>query len=77
MAQLTPRKKAVKLQRIMYENGSKDSCEVYREATAKRCAIVCVEEIMEYGCLPPVPISENIEYSEEFWLKVKAELEKL
>lgn len=44
---MTPREKAIQLTRQMYESGSKDSCEVYRENSANRCALIAVEEMID------------------------------
>lgn len=48
--------------------------------SAKNCALICVEEIMEVGCWMSVSLVDKFgiteESTEEFWIEVKRELEK-
>ena len=72
---MTPKEKAVELIRKMYDNGSTDSCEVYRELSARKCALILVEEIR----LQPYPVGKNIDETFDivkYWKEVKEEIEK-
>lgn len=58
---MTPKEKAEELYRKMYTQHSN----IY-PSTAKKCALIAVNEILNIGCV-------DIEY----WVEVKKEIEKL
>ena len=75
---MTPKKKAIQLTRQMYKSGSNDSCEVYRENAATRCALIAVDEII--ASIPTLP-NDNSSLEKTtavmYWVEVKNEINKL
>lgn len=75
---MKPKEKAIQLTRQMYKSGSKDSCEVYRENAATRCALIAVDEII--ASIPTLP-NDNSSLEKTtaimYWVEVKNEINKL
>lgn len=76
---MKPREKAVQLVQQMYLNGSKDSREVYREFSAKNCALICVKEILDsYNIALSLGYqSLSIDTNLKYWETVKQEIENM
>lgn len=76
---MKPREKAVQLLQEMYKNGSTDSCEVYRENSAKRTALIAVYEIIKVLKDDNFYISGETNANEiiDYWQQVKTEIENM
>ena len=62
---MTPKEKCNELFEMYYQRIF-DNLGIYCVATAKQCALICVDEILTIGCIE-VP----------YWFEVKQEIEKL
>ncbi|MEY2869458.1 MAG: hypothetical protein RIR01_1949 [Bacteroidota bacterium] len=70
---MTPKKKAIDLTNKMML-GSKDRLYL---RLAKQCSLIAVDEILTYNTFWDIKISNRPEDTEEFWIEVKLEIEKL
>ena len=73
---MTPKKKAIQLTRQMYKSGSNDSCEVYRENAATRCALIAVDEIIDILTFD-LGHDQTARKLKEHWQQIKNEINKL
>ena len=66
---MTPKEKALEIVQRFYNNQSSHSITSVAFNSAKKCALICVDEILENG-------SKN-HNTWEYWIEVKQEINKL
>ena len=62
---MTPKEKAIEL------------CKSMIEQTSKQCALIAVDEILEYNSIFNYKLSPLISETRRYWQEVKTEIEKL
>ena len=68
---MTPKEKAVELSNKFYQDV------MLTQSEAKQCALIAVDEILTYNTFWDKKIANRPEDTEEFWIEVKLEIEKL
>ena len=76
---MTPKEKSIeminKMLMIIEEEGNTDCRRKLQ--IARRCALIAVDEILMYNTFWDKKIANRPEDTEEFWIEVKLEIEKL